>query len=153
MGGVFELRPKLFLSLVILGSMMARQWADMDCRDNNLMVVFGVIKRGQGLISVTIGLGQSPEASVSRLIFRDGSRCSLWYKIIERYCADIIALSIQGRWIVGAPDVGDIFKRNDFRINVICATSRASRRHCAPGSRWILYRPTGIAGHDALHAL
>jgi hypothetical protein len=76
MYGIFELRLKLFPELFDFG---------VDDRQTVglirivtiiiLMVIFSLVKRGKGLISVTIGLGQSPDASVSRLDFSAMALC------------------------------------------------------------------------------
>src|SRR5262245_15258167 len=120
MGGIFELGPQLFPELSHFGvndRTTIRLIGIVAIKI--LMVILRLIKRGKGADLGDDGIGPEPgRIRVALGFFRADS---LLLAVIQNdrtiLCADIIALPIQGRWIMGAPeDVEDIFKRNNFRI-------------------------------------
>src|SRR2546425_11615835 len=158
MEGIFELRLKLFPELFDFG---------VDDRQTVglirivtiiiLMVIFSLVKRGKGAnLRDNRSRPEPGRLGVLLGFFRHGS---LLLAVIQNHrtvlCPDIIALSVQGGWIVRTPeDVEDVCKRNDGWIK--------GNLHdfCVPGDaiayliiRGIFYRPTGIAGHGAVHTL
>ena len=118
--GILELRPKLFSELPHLGVDNHRAVGLIRIVTIIVLVVlFGLIESSQGRDLGNNGV--RPEPRCIGLALRSFCDDFLLFVVIENHRtilrAGIIALSVQGGWIVGAPEHGEyICKRNELRV-------------------------------------